>query len=277
MKKKLFVGLIFTSVLSAEFIDGISVVVNRLPITTLDVAKTSRALNVNGKQATNFLIEQKVIDSEVTKQGVYVSDFDVELEMESIAKQRGYSLDGYKTFLAQNNTNYEDQKEKIRANIKKRKLYKVISDKKLHPLKEQELRQYYDTNLNKFSTPKKYKVIQFSSKSKKALVSFLKTGRGDSRVITRSDKTYHASSTGANILNVLKTIPEKRVSPISKISGRYTVFYMLGRIGQNIANYEDVRQQVYQMAMQGRQGRALREYFEKQKAEANIDIIREIN
>ena len=69
---------------------------------------------------------------------------------------------------------------------------------------------------------------------------------------------------------------EKSLTPIMQIASRYTAYFLIKKNGQKVVPFESAKNEIFAKAMKGREGQALREYFEKQKAEASIKVIRRV-
>ena len=53
---------------SAGTLDGVSVIINKEPITLYDVFKYSQRFNISKKESLDILVRQKLEDSEIKKQ-----------------------------------------------------------------------------------------------------------------------------------------------------------------------------------------------------------------
>ena len=82
----IFIGLIVF--LNAEVLDRIVATVNNIPITSYEVKKLSKRLNIDKNKALNILLNQKLIESEIKKRGIVVDNFELESALESIAKKK---------------------------------------------------------------------------------------------------------------------------------------------------------------------------------------------
>jgi hypothetical protein len=221
-----------------------------------------------------MLVEQKVIESEVKKSGIHVSEFDIDLEMEQIAKSKGMSLDQFRNYLAKRGSSEADLRDQIRTKYQKQRLYRSIASSKLQPMNDQDLRAYYNAHPEEFSSARSYQVMKFSSSSKAKLNTFIKTGKGSSQYIHRVDQTLRVSSLDKKLASMFARMPVKSITPVMRRGGQYTFYFLVKKIGQKKIPFEKVKGAIFAKAMQGHENSALRAYFEKQKAEASIEVIR---
>ena len=61
---------LFSSSASAAVVDGISIIINKEPITLYDIHKYSSRFNLSKKEALDVLVRQKLEESEIKKLGI---------------------------------------------------------------------------------------------------------------------------------------------------------------------------------------------------------------
>ena len=68
--KKLIITLSLGIFLNAQVIDKVVAVVNNIPVTSYDVKKLSKNLNISKEKALQILLDQKLIQSDIKKRGI---------------------------------------------------------------------------------------------------------------------------------------------------------------------------------------------------------------
>jgi peptidyl-prolyl cis-trans isomerase SurA len=111
--KKLFIIVFLILGLNAKIVDKVVASVEGIPITSYEIEKFSKENNIPKNRALNILIEEKLIQNEIKKRGIDVDDFEVEEEMEKLAKQNGMDLFQFKNILMQ-----RGELEKLKKKIK---------------------------------------------------------------------------------------------------------------------------------------------------------------
>ncbi|NPA82327.1 MAG: peptidyl-prolyl cis-trans isomerase, partial [Epsilonproteobacteria bacterium] len=173
--KIIFIASCFISTAFAEgrFVDGISLIINNEPITTYEIEKYSKALNISTNRAIDLLIQKKVEDREIKRSDIRVDSYDVEQEMRKIAKQNRLSLDEFKEVLKDKGIDLDEYEEELRNKIKRERLYEKIASSKIRKATEEDLKRYYKNNPQEFSIPTKIDIIEYSSPSKEELLKLV--------------------------------------------------------------------------------------------------------
>lgn len=122
----------------------IAATVNGTPISRLSVIKELE--KASGQQALDVLITQKLIETEVNKAGIVVSQADVDAEIEMIEKQIMAQGSTLKEALAQQNVAEDDFRTEI---LRQKKIEKLLADKLT--VTDEEVTQYI--SLSKAATP----------------------------------------------------------------------------------------------------------------------------
>ncbi len=152
---------VYPNISHAEVVEEVLVVVNGEAILLSDLHKLKRNLknetlvfeevlqlkDVNKlkkqKQAQiNHLIDTKIIDSEVKRQGLQVTTEKVEKEIQKITRSKGITVDELKGILLQNNIQFSEYKKFVQLSIPRKELIEkeVISRIKIS---DEEISTYY--------------------------------------------------------------------------------------------------------------------------------------
>ena len=60
---------------NAALVDGVSIIINKEPITLYDIHKYATRFNLSKKEALDILVRQKLEDSEIKKLAISVDNF----------------------------------------------------------------------------------------------------------------------------------------------------------------------------------------------------------
>ncbi len=257
-----------------KVIDGISFIINDEPITLYEVYKYSKAFNIPINQAVDILIQKKVEDREVKRSNIKVDSYDVEEEMKKIAKKNGLMLDEFKELLENKGIDIEEYKEDLKDKIKKEKLFKKIASANMRKATEEDLRRYYKNNINEFSIPREIDIVEYASSDKEELLKLMSQPMYNSPNIESSEKTIDAKSVHPKVLYIISQTPEGKFTPIFKAGDKFVTLYVKKKKDMQALPYEQVKDAVFAKVMKEREKEAIREYFEKIKAEAKILVVR---
>jgi peptidyl-prolyl cis-trans isomerase SurA len=156
MKKYVLIGLLTLS-LNAKIVDKVVASVEGEPVTSYELQTFSKQNHLPKDEALKILIQQKLIESEIKKRGINVDDFEIENELEKIAKRNGMDLFQFKNILMQRGE-LEKVKKQIKDNLLKKKLFEQIVQSKLN-ITPEDVKNYYNKHKEEFSTFKSIQVI----------------------------------------------------------------------------------------------------------------------
>jgi len=266
MKKILiFIGLIVF--LNAEVLDKIVATVNNIPITSYEVEKLSKRLNIDKNKALNILLDQKLIESEIKKRGIVVDDFELESALETIAKRNGFNLLEFKNILIQRG-DYEKLINQIKNDLLKKKLFDEIVQTKLK-IDDNEIKNYYENNKDEFKVFKKIEVVKYSANNK-ALLEKIKQNPLSTKNVKVENKIYYANELPLNLLFLFKETKEGAFTPIINERGYYSMFYIAKKENSYYLPFEKVKNLIANKLINEKREKILKEYFSKLKNKAYV-------
>ena len=220
MKKILmYIGLIIF--LNAEVLDKIVATINDIPITSYEVEKLSKQLNIDKNRALNILLDQKLIESEIKKRGISVDNFELESALESIAKRNGFNLLEFKNILMQRG-DYEKLINQIKNDLLKKKLFDEIIQTKLK-IDDNEIKNYYENNKDEFKVFEKIEVIKYSANNR-SLLEKIKQNPLSTKDVKVENRTYYANKLPLNLLFLFKETKKEAFTPIVSEKRYYSMF-----------------------------------------------------
>lgn len=279
IKRKLltFVTLsltLFFSPLNASTVDGISLIINKEPITLYDIHKYSTRYSLSKKEALDVLVRQKLEDSEIKKLGISADSFEVDQYIENLAISNGVSHYEFLNLIRSKNIDVAEYKEDLRSKLKRDKLYKKIVSTKMQQIGDNELLAYYNENLNEFSQASAFDVTIYSSADQQALQTIAQNPMSAVGGVELKEATFETAKTDPKLALLLNKTAQGSFSTMVKSEQNFVLFFVKKKHNvQNIA-FDDAKNYISNKLAEGKEQKAIEEYFEKLKASANIQVVR---
>ncbi len=269
MKKLLIIPLLAFS-LHAEIIDKVVASVDNTPITSYEIAKTAKEMKISPNQALNYLIDQKILQEEIKKQGISVDDYDIENAMEKIAKQNGMTLFEFKNVLQQKGQ-YQQFRKALKDKLLKEKLFAQIVNSKLR-ITPEDIQNYYNAHKDEFKTFKSIQVTKYMAKNPSLLKQLQQNTILNLPNVEMNMAVYEANKLPKNLLFLFMQTPEGKFTPIVNEGEYYVTYFISKKEGSDYIPLESVKNVIANKIMEERRSTILKEYFSKLKNKANIKI-----
>ncbi len=275
--KKIFLAtFLFVSLLEAKsLLNGISVLVNNEPITLYEIHMVSKQNNVDLKEALRILIQKSLENSQVKKLGIEASDFEVEKKIEEIASKSGVSKEDLIEFARKKGLSERDYREKISQGIKTQKLYERILKSKNALPNEQEVKAYYKANKSRLGGSNLFKVIVYQSKSQKALSQVVYSPMSVVPGVVAKSVEINSKQVDEKTLYYLNQTPKGKFTPIIKTKNAFITFLVEDKSSNSSVSLQEAEPMIKNILANRKQQIAVRNYFEKLKARADIEILRQ--
>jgi len=254
--------------LYAKTIDKIAIVVNNIPITTYDIAKTTQQTK-NQNLAIEILINNALIKSAIKEKGIYVDDFDVENRLEEIAKKNGMSLFDFKTMLIQKGE-LNILREKIKKELEITKLISYFNKS----ITKNDVENYYNSHKDEFALPKSITTTIYSSNNPNILKQVKENPLLNSENIQVEDKTFEYDKTNPKImmfLSKVKTNSFSEIVPTGK--DKFSLFYVTKKEGEITLPFDIAAGIIFEKLSQKNRQKAMQDLLAKLKAKANIEFL----
>ncbi|WP_456404769.1 peptidylprolyl isomerase [Hydrogenimonas sp.] len=273
--RTLFVGLLLLAApLAAGLVDAVSIVVNDRPITLYEIYKTEKSLGLPKTKAIEFLIKKRIREEELARLGIHVDDFDVNSEIERIARQNGIDSLKMRTILAKQGVDWEAYKKRIREKLLQERLYRQILSTKIQSPSDETLKEYYRLHIDAFSLPEKIRVIQYSSAEKRALLKAMENPLATVPGVVRKQETLETEGLNPELLFLLTKTPKGEFTEIVPVGRQYVAFLVQDFVNPRPLPFEKVKQKVFAQWMEQKQKEAIESHFEKLRAAATVKIVR---
>ena len=275
--KSFFLRLIFVSLISytslqAGLINAISVVVNNDIITLVDIDDKIKEKQISKTNAIKVLIDEILYKQALKKENIGVDDFDIDNYIELLAKQNNMKIHEFKNAVIQQES-YTSFRSKIKKQIIHQKLLQSISASNLKKVSDDDMKIYYNNNIEQFIKPLKTDVKVYSSLKKSDLID-VKNNPMSINNINVEDLTLENTKINAKIKYILAHTKEKSFSTIFKNKKIYNMFFILKKYDVKTIKFDDVKSKIFQIMMKERENEFLKNYFETLKITADIKVIR---
>ena len=265
---------LFFSPLNASTVDGISLIINKEPITLYDIHKYATRFNLSKKEALDVLIRQKLEDSEIKKLGISADSFEVDQYIENLAISNGVSQYEFLNLIRSKNIDVAEYKEDLRSKLQRDKLYKKIISTKMQQVGDNELRAYYNDNLNEFSQASAFDVTIYSSADQQALHAIAQNPMSAVGGVELKEATFETAKTDPKLTLLLNKTAQGSFSTMVKSDQNFVLFFVKKKHNVQTIAFEDAKNYISGKLAEGKEQKAIEEYFEKLKSSANIQVVR---
>lgn len=275
---KIILVLFLGTLLSAEMINGISVVVKGEAITIRDVKEEMRSANIDATTATDVLIRKKLEDAEIKERKITVSSSDVFDDIKKIAAGNNMSIDKfYDAVRESSGLSSAEFKEKTKEKLLSQKLYSAIAYSSMSMPDEEEMREYYELHKGEFLKPKAFEVIVYSSQNEDALKKKITTPMFISDEVKVEERVLPFDTISPELAKLLERTEDRTFTPIIiDQSGTHLSFYLKETKTPQESSYEDMKNELSNTLMGQKREQALSEYFARLRGNADIQIVREV-
>jgi parvulin-like peptidyl-prolyl isomerase len=271
MKKLVLLGFITLLTLSqAKMVDAIAIIVEGEPITTAEIRAVQQQMQVSKEQATNLLIQDRLQKSAM--RDVFIAESDIDAKIAAIAAQNHLTVPKMQKILKEQGTSWNRYRSSVKEAMKKEKFFqeKVVST--IATPSEDELKIFYKNHQKEFTIPASVNLIEYSAPSEESMKNFLQTKNPKGvkiRSVTKSTKDLNPTLLGS----ILQTQDGSFTRPFNA-GDRYISYKVLSKQGKVNMPFEAAQGAVAAKWKQQQQSKALKDYFEKIKTNADIQILR---
>lgn len=274
MKKIIFAAIMSFTISYAGMVDGIALVVNDDPITLYDIEKRKFEKNISKEKAVGQLIDEALFNQLVYKHNITADVFDVNNYLEKLAASNGMDLYTFKSIIKQKYKNYEKYEEQTRKVIIRQKLTDKLVRGNLNIASEEDLKIYYDNNSSKFQMASNVSAVQYASKNKVELNQIRKNPMANIPGISRSEIELDQSNLNPQLRYIINETKINQFTPIFTSNKQYVSLLITKKENQETIEFEDVRDRIFNIVMQDREKKYLKDHFEKSKLSADIRVVR---
>lgn len=276
MKKTLFTFILSSTIAFAAsgLVDAIALVVNDTPITLYDIEKRKAQANVSKEEAVSQLVDEALFEELVRKNNITADIFDVNNYLEKVAASNGMDLYAFKSIIKQKYPNYEAYEEQTKKQIIRQKLTDKLVRGNLKIATAEDLKIYYDNNINQFQSASNVKAIQYASKNKANLEMNMKNPMATIENVTRRPIDLDQTNLNPQLRYIINETNVNQFTPVFTANQEYTALMIVQKENTQTLAFEEVKDKIFNIVMQDRESKYLKDYFEKLKLSADIKIVR---
>ena len=271
---KYILGFLTTITLSwAGLVNGIAVLVNDIPITHYDIDQTVNNKSITKDQALGVLIDKILYKQELKNQNITVDIFDIDNHIDKLAAQNKMSTLDFKSVVRQQQ-DYDLFKSQIKNQLLHQKLVRKIASEKLKLASDNDMKIFYDNNLEQFKLADTIEVTAYVSKSKQALNKVKANPMAKNPNVISQEITLKQNELNPEVKYVINSTKQKDFSIIFAQNKNYNMFFIKEK--KNIVNmsFEESKDEIFTKIMRDREKNYLEEYFEILKITADIQIVK---
>ncbi len=272
MRKLLLLGsILFLSFAEARMLDAIAIIVEGEPITTAEIRAIKTQMGVSDKQAREMLIQDRLQKSAI--KDIEIDEKRIDEKITSIAKQNNLTVPKMQKILKQQGTSWTKYRKSIREALKKEKFFQKNILASIPTPTEEELKRYYNNHKEDFVAPSSVSLIEYSAKTEAALKNFLTTKKLTSSVHSKKVTKKTKGMNSALLGSILQTQDGSYTRPLNA-GDRYISYKVLSKNGQGAMPFEAAQGAVGARWKQEQENKAMKDYFQKLKTNADVQVIR---
>jgi len=274
---KILLVIFLGSLLNAQLVDGVAIIVKGEAITLRDLTEEMRITKVNLEDAKQILIRKKLEAAEIKERNIKVASSEVYEDIKNIAQRNNMSVSElYEAVRSSSGLTSTEFKAKTKERLLSQKLYSAIAYTSLSEPTEEEAEEYYELHKNDFSHPAGFTVIVYTSKDKNRLQEKMDNPMFYSPDLHAEEKRLEYDKISPELAKFLSKQKADTFTPIvPNGSGAYMSFYVKEVESAKEAGFRSIRNQVVNLIMGDKREQVLSDYFARLKGNADIKFIRE--
>lgn len=284
--KKLFVFIaafiFFASISKAEVIDKILATVNDRPITSYDLKELAPFYHAKDqKQLLNDVINDYVIEDIAKKDGIVLTDEDVNEFIENVAKNNKLTKDELEEKIKQQGLNYGYYKEFAKFNAYRLKVMQKVFAPTIQ-IDEKEIKNFYDNHSNLFNQSTvtldiietKNKVdIDDAMKQLQLGADFHSVKEKYSQDKSEPKQVYF-TDINKQLQSIIEQMQVGQISPIIESTNGYFIIKLLDKKNINLS-FDDVKDKIRNLLFEEKLQERFSSWLSGMKSSMDISIFDE--
>ncbi|MDD3060500.1 MAG: peptidylprolyl isomerase [Sulfurimonas sp.] len=273
---KIFLTLILASLLNAEIVDGVAVVVKEKAITLFDVKKEMALSKVDAKKASDILIRKALEEIEIQDKKISVSSEEVYEDIKATAGRNNLSVsEFYEAVRNANGISSTELKEKVEQKLLSQKLYAALSYSAMNPPSDTEVQEYYDLHQEDFTHPSSFAVTIYTAKDEVKLQEKIDNLMFYAPEVTTIEQELPYERISPELAALLEKTKQNTFTPIVPDGkGSFMSFYLKGVVSAKEGGIESVKSQIANRIMEEQREQVLGDYFLRLRQNTDINLIR---
>jgi parvulin-like peptidyl-prolyl isomerase len=259
-----------TATVHAKMVDGIALIVEGEAVTTAEIRAVQTQMGVSKEEAINLLIQDRL--QKTAMKDIIIPEENIDKKISLIAAQNHVTIPQMQKILKAQGTSWLTYRKSIRDALKKEKFYqdKVVAS--IPNPSQDELKLYYRNHKDSFTVPTNISLVEYSTPSKEKIEKFLRTHKTSyvkARSLKKSIKDFEPG-----LLNMLLQTQNGSYTKAINAGDRYIVYKVKSKYGTTSLPFEAAQGTVAAKWRQDQQGKALKDYFEKLRTSADVQVLR---
>lgn len=261
--------LIFSSV-EAKMVNGIAMIIEGEPVTVSEIRTLQHSKRISKAKAVDILILDRL--QKAAMKNISLSENAIDEKISGIAALNHVSIIQMREILENRGTSWSQYRSTIRNAMKREKFYKETVIGSIPKPSEDELRLFYKHHKKTFTHPSIIRMTEYSTEDEDTMKHFFRT-KNKKGIQTRSIIKKTKDLNPALLEMLLKTKTGNFTPPFNA-GERYVMFKIRSKSGKLPITFEAAKSTVLEKWRAQQQTKALKEYFEKLKTNANIQVVR---
>jgi len=268
--------LLFFISLHAVTIDGVAIMVKDQPITLYEITETMKEHNIPQEQAIELLERKKLEEIEIKERHLSVSKQEVFEDIQRMADQNKMSIiQLYSAIESSQGLSEKKLKEKIKEKLLHQKLYNAIAFSHLEQPTDEEIEEYYKLHQKEFQKPSSFTVIIYQCPDKNMLQEKVDNPMFYSPQVQSEERTFETGNMNPRLAELLNRTPVNAFTQILPApQGGFMSFYVKEKGSSDVPDLKSIRPQISNALMGQKRETILKDYFDRQKLNADIKVIR---
>jgi parvulin-like peptidyl-prolyl isomerase len=255
---------------SAKMMDAIAMIVEGEPVTTSEIQALQSRANLSKQQAIDLLIQDRL--QKAAMKNIIIPEDEIDKEISRIAGQNGLSVAKMQKLLEKQGIKWSKYRKTIREALKKRHFFKEKVAPSIPMPSDEELHQFYENHREEFVIPAAIRVIEYSAPSEAQLKDYISTGK--KKGIQHKKMTKRTADMNPALMGMLLQTPVGSFTKPMNAGVAFIAYKVLDKSGKRQMPFESAKPVITARWRQQQQERAVKDYFQKMRTEANIKIIR---
>jgi parvulin-like peptidyl-prolyl isomerase len=250
-------------------LNGIACIVEGEPVTSAEIRSIQRQFHLSKEDATDLLIKDRLQKSAM--KDIIVDEDKIDKQIALIASKNKLTIPQMQKIFKKRGIAWTKYRESIRNALKKEKFYQEKILNTIPAPNKDELKLFYKNHKNEFLMPSSISLIEYSAKKKSDMQHFLQTKkkhRIKSRSVTKMTKKLNPTL----LETLLQTQNGSYTHPFNA-GDRYISYKVVSKNGKIVMPYDMAKNMIEAQWRQKQQSKALKDYFEKLKTNADIQYI----
>jgi len=273
---KFLLLILFFISLHAKTVDGIAIMVKDQPITLYDITNAMQENNIPQEQAVELLERKKLEEIEIAERHITASKQEVFEDIQRMAEQNKMSvIELYSAIQSSQGLSERKLKKKIKEKILNQKLYNAIAFSHLEQPNDEEIEEYYQLHKKEFTKPSSFTVLIYQCPDKNLLQEKVDNPMFYSPQVTSQEQTFEAAKMNPRLAELLDGTPVNSFTQVIPApQGGFMSFYIKEKGASGTPDLDVIRPQISNALMGQKRETILKDYFDRQRLNADIKVIR---